>query len=160
MSEDEKRMKKQKIEDNRRLRSISILSSSRSSTSIVPSDRFVHFSLDQYDDEYSVDTNVYTCSLDDHLRDALTTVEKHYARAVRLNMSVIRGFDNPGLRRLNEFVDVANEPAYISSLRLITFFKLTPEFNVSRFNVIFVSVVFTLSVTFFSCYTKTIDSPW
>lgn len=141
MSEEEKQSKKQKIEDNRRLRAMSILSASTSSLSIMPSERHVQFSVDSRDDSCSSDSNEYVYSLDDDVRMALTQIEKHYARAVRLNTSVVRGFDSPCLRHLNELVDIVNEPAHISCLRLITFFKLTPEFNVSHCDVIAVDVL-------------------
>ena len=60
----------------------------------------------------------------------LKNIERNYARGVRLNISVIRGYTFPCLRNLNGLTDVVNEPAQMSSLRLITFLKLTPEFHV------------------------------
>ena len=141
MSEEEKQTKKQKVEDNRRLRAMSRLPVLKSSPSIVPNDGYVPLSLDQYDDTSSTDSNEYKYALDDNLRAALTKVEREYARAVQLNISVIQGLDSSCLRSLSELVDVANEPAHISALRLITFFKLTPEFNVSRFDVISPSII-------------------
>jgi hypothetical protein len=132
MSEEEKRTKKQKIEDNRRLRalsqSLSVLSTPAYSPPVTTNDQF---SIEKFeslsDDEESTE---YKYFLNDTQRLLLTKIEERYTQSVRLNISVIKGFDNPCLRNLNDLVDVVNEPAHISALRLITFFKLTPEFNV------------------------------
>ncbi|CAF1163186.1 unnamed protein product [Rotaria sp. Silwood1] len=137
MSEEEKRTKKQKIEDNRRLRalsqSLSILSQSSSSSSyspfIIPDDRHLSFSFQTSEETFDEDLNEYKYFLNDNDRILLNKIEEHYTQAVRLNISVIKGYDNPCLRNLNDFVDVLNEPAHISALRMITLFKLTPEFN-------------------------------
>ncbi|CAF3203965.1 unnamed protein product [Rotaria socialis] len=133
MSEEEKRTKKQKIEDNRRLRaisqSLSMLSKSSYSPLIVPDDKHSQFSFENCDDTFDEDSNEYKYFLQDNDRSLLTTIEEHYTQAVRLNISVIKGYDNPCLRNLNDFVDVLNEPAHISALRMITLLKLTQEFN-------------------------------
>ncbi|CAF2614290.1 unnamed protein product [Rotaria sp. Silwood2] len=133
MSEEEKRTKKQKIEDNRRLRalsqSLSILSQSSYSPLIIPDDRHSQFSFQTSEEIFDEDSNEYKYFLNDSDRILLTKIEEHYTQAVRLNISVIKGYDNPCLRNLNDFVDVLNEPAHISALRMITLFKLTPEFN-------------------------------
>jgi len=132
MSEEEKRTKKQKIEDNRRLRAMSQSLSILSTPSIIPDDKYFQYSYENVnetsDDE---DSNDFKYCLNNSERIFLTKIEEHYTQAVRLNNSVIKGFDTPCLRSLNDFVDVVNEAAHICSLRLITFFKLTPEFNVS-----------------------------
>ncbi|CAF3984204.1 unnamed protein product, partial [Rotaria sp. Silwood1] len=141
MSEEEKRTKKQKIEDNRRLRalsqSLSILSQSSSSSSyspfIIPDDRHLSFSFQTSEETFDEDLNEYKYFLNDNDRILLNKIEEHYTQAVRLNISVIKGYDNPCLRNLNDFVDVLNEPAHISALRMITLFKLTPEFNTTIF---------------------------
>jgi hypothetical protein len=135
MSDEEKRSKKQKIEDNRRLRAISqsftILPTSPSSPSFVSDRIHCRFSADDFEDTYDESSNEYLDCLDDNERILVTKIEEHYIHAVRLNISVIKGYDNPCLRNLNGFADVVNEPAQISTLRMITFFKLTPQFNVS-----------------------------
>ncbi|CAF1279968.1 unnamed protein product [Rotaria sordida] len=133
MSEEEKRTKKQKIEDNRRLRALSqtlsLLSQSSYSPLIIPDDRHCQFSFQPSEEIFDEDSNDYKYSLNDNDRILLTKIEEHYTQAVRLNISVIKGYDNPCLRNLNDFVDVLNEPAHISALRMVTLFKLTPEFN-------------------------------
>ncbi|CAF4697222.1 unnamed protein product [Rotaria sp. Silwood2] len=141
MSEEEKRTKKQKIEDNRRLRalsqSLSILSQSSYSPLIIPDDRHSQFSFQTSEEIFDEDSNEYKYFLNDSDRILLTKIEEHYTQAVRLNISVIKGYDNPCLRNLNDFVDVLNEPAHISALRMITLFKLTPEFNVGFYFLLF-----------------------
>lgn len=125
MSEEEKRTKKQKIEDNRRLRrmsqSLNMLSTSRRTIQqhegTAP--------LDNDDD----DSNDYKDLLNDVHRDLLTKVEEHYTNAVRLNVAAMKGSNQPRLRNLTGVVDVVNEPGQMSALRMITFFKLTPEFH-------------------------------
>jgi hypothetical protein len=130
MSEEEKQTKKQKIEDNRRLRAISQSLSVLSSPSILPDDQDFQYSLDDLSETSDEDSNDLKSYFNNHDRIFLTKIEKCYKHAVRLNISVIKGFDFPCLRNLNDLVDVVNEPAHISALRLITFFKLIPEFNV------------------------------
>lgn len=137
MSEEEKRTKKQKIEDNRRLRamtrSFSTLPIATYSPPIVSNDRYSQFCFENYDDSSDGDSNEYKYLLADNIRVILSKIEQHYTQAVRLNISVIKGFESPCLRNLHDLVDVVNEPAHISTLRMITFFKLTPEFNVGCF---------------------------
>ena len=157
MSEEEKRTKKQKIEDNRRLRAVSQTmhpSSVRSSTppsspSIVPETEYhqrypTHFSHDDDDDDSHAGTiddasseNVfptptfdYRTLVDDHDARRLRTIENNYQQAVRLNVSVIEGREHSSVRHLQRLTDLVNELAQMSALRMITFFKLTPEFNV------------------------------
>ncbi|CAF3501532.1 unnamed protein product, partial [Rotaria socialis] len=119
---------------NRRLRAISqrlsMLSESSYSPLIAPDDKYSQFSFENCEDTFDEDSNEYKYFLQDNDRSLLTKVEEHYTQAVRLNISVIKGYDNPCLRNLNDFIDVLNEPAYISALRMITLFKLTQEFNV------------------------------
>lgn len=135
MSEEEKRTKKQKIEDNRRLRalsqSLSVLSKASYSPSIIPDDKTSQFQFETCEDTFDEDSNEYKYFLSDDDRSLLTKIEEHYTQAIRLNISVIKGYEYPCLRNLNDFVDVLNEPAHISALRMITFFKLTPQFSVS-----------------------------
>jgi hypothetical protein len=160
MSEEEKRTKKQKIEDNRRLRAMSQNSTTMfsftpsSSPPIVPETEHLNFPIeyqkhrindndDDYednkhnirlsDDNNDFNENIfdYKTLLNDHDRILLTKINENYTRAVQLNVSVIRGYDFPCLRNLNDFTDVVNEPAQMSTLRMITFLKLTPEFNVN-----------------------------
>lgn len=185
MSEEEKRTKKQKIEDNRRLRAMSQTSTMfaltpSSSPPIVPETEHFFSPIvyqkrringdeivddDDDDDDSDQDHQNINQSFEDtnELPDIkpsadmlnemingnhfdynksflahddcvlLKTIEQNYARAVRLNVSVIRGCHFPCLRNLNDITDVVNEPAQMSSLRLITFLKLTPEFHVCRF---------------------------
>ena len=159
MSEEEKRTKKQKIEDNRRLRAVSQTihrSSVRSSTppsspSIVPETEYYHrlisyptLSSHDDDDSHAVDSiddasneNVfptptfdYRALVDDHDGHRLRTIENNYQQAVHLNVSVIEGRKHSSVRHLHRLVDLVNELAQMSALRMITFFKLTPEFNV------------------------------
>jgi hypothetical protein len=162
MSEEEKRTKKQKIEDNRRLRAMSQNSTMfsftpSSSPPIVPETEGFNFpnEYQKQDDDDDYKTNIhlfedtndildikpfenkfnqtifdYTNFLNNNDRQLLINVEKNYTRAVQLNVSVIRGYDFPCLRNLNDITDVVNEPAQMSSIRIITFLKLTPEFHV------------------------------
>ena len=130
MSEEEKRTKKQKIEDNRRLRALSQSLSILSVPSILPDERYIQLSYEEDNEIFDDDSNDYKYYLNNNDRILLTKIKEHYTEAVRLNISVIKGFNNPCLRNLYDFVDVVNEPAHISTLRMITFFKLTPEFNV------------------------------
>lgn len=177
MSEEEKRTKKQKIEDNRRLRALSQNSAMFSSTPsssppVVPETehffsptavyrkRRLHDGDDDDDDSDHDHQNTmhsfddvdelpdikpsadilnqflngnnmnYRSSLAEDDQQLLKNIEQNYARGVRLNISVIRGYTFPCIRNLNDITDVVNEPAQMSSLRLITFLKLTPEFHV------------------------------
>ena len=162
MSEEEKRTKKQKIEDNRRLRAMSQSSSMfaftpSSSPPMVPETEHYHFPMDYQkplvqdpdDDDYEDQKNSihlfddtsdlldikqldYRTFLDNPYRQLLSDIEKNYTRAVQFNVSVIRGHDFPCLRNLTDVTDVVNEPAQMSSIRMITFLKLTPEFHVSH----------------------------
>jgi succinate dehydrogenase flavin-adding protein (antitoxin of CptAB toxin-antitoxin module) len=136
MSEEEKRTKKQKIEDNRRLRAMSQSLSMLTTPFISPDEKLFQYSSENLNDMSDEDSNDFKYLLNNNEWDLLTKIEEHYTQAVRLNISVIKGFDNPCLRNLNDFVDVVNEPAHISTLRMITFFKLTSEFNVG-FNLYF-----------------------
>lgn len=168
MSEEEKRTKKQKIEDNRRLRAMSQTSpifslTPSSSPPMVPETENFHSPIDYHkrvvdDDEDtnnamdpfedtndffdikpSVDVlnqltsqNTFDCKalLEQDDRLLLTTIERNYTRAVQLNVAMRRGCDFPRLRNLTDVTDLVNEPAQMSSLRMITFLKLTPEFHV------------------------------
>ena len=181
MSDEEKRTKKQKIEDNRRLRARSqnvTISSIRSSSpssgspSTVPEtehsnqtmDYSTHLNdIDLYDDDEeeeeienedihisdssSSSNNVelsrkstsaasfdYKSLLNTNDRLSLTKIENSYTQAVRLNISVIKGYSSPCLRDLCNITDLINELAQISTLRMITFLKLTPEFHVCSFH--------------------------
>jgi hypothetical protein len=194
MSEEEKLTKKQKIEDNRRLRAMSQNSSMfsftpSSSPPIVPETERFNFSIEykkriinddddgDYEDNkdnihlfddnnyikstediYSNNVNQYLFDyktlLNDHNQVLLTKIDENYTRAVQLNVSVIRGYDFPCLRNLNDIIDVVNEPAQMSSLRLITFLKLTPEFNVRFF---FIKKKNLLCFFFYSLCMKMID---
>jgi hypothetical protein len=135
MSDEEKCRKKQKIEDNRRRRaisqSLSTLSTVSHSPSIVLNDeqtfQYVPSTLNETFDD---DSNDYKYLVDDYQRHFITTIEEHYRKAVRLNVSIIQACNPPCVRPLNGMIDVLNEPMHISALRLITYFKLTPEFNV------------------------------
>lgn len=131
MSDEEKRFKKQKIEDNRRLRvmsqSLSMLTTGSDSPSISNSQFHFEHSINNDDDD---DDDDFKHSLNINQRISLTKIEEHYIQAVRLNISVIPGYSSPCLRNLSDIVSCLNEPAYISSLRLITFLKLTPQFQV------------------------------
>ncbi|CAF0987726.1 unnamed protein product [Rotaria sordida] len=175
MSEEEKRTKKQKIEDNRRLRAMSQNSTMFSITpstspSIVPETERFNFSVeyrkhfvkddeDEDDNDNNKDTSYlfddnndtndfkpikgifnnnnninqskfdYKILLNDHDRILLTKIDENYTRAVQLNISVAKGYDSPCLRNLNHLTNIVNELAQISTLRTITFLKLTPEFN-------------------------------
>ena len=146
MSEEEKRTKKQKIEDNRRLRAMSILSQSASSLSVAPDDQILPSTLNRSDDSCdSTTSNEYKPSTDDRLVHSLTKIAEHYRKAVQLNVSVIKGCTSPCLRYMDDLIDVLNEPTHLGSLRLITFFKLTPEFNVNDFDI----VKFSLKICYF-----------
>lgn len=126
MSEEEKRSKKQKIEDNRRLRAMSqSLSHLTSIASIQPD----HYSAEDSMEDPDEDSNDFIYSLESHQQTLLKKLDEHYNQAVRLNKSVIKGYDSPCVRYLSDHIECINEPAQISALRLITFFKLTPEFN-------------------------------
>jgi hypothetical protein len=149
MSEEEKRTKKQKIEDNRRLRA---MSQSLSMLATPPS----YLPTALLDEDYSFENLHYTSdedsddfknSLNKQDRILLTKIDEHYTRAVRLNTSVIQGVDSPGLRNLADFVEIVNEPAHISALRLITFFKLTPEFSVRLILFVWISSLYILVIT-------------
>ena len=144
MSEEEKLTKKQKIEDNRRLRamsqSTSMLATNSYSPSILPDDRYLYMSYEQLNGESDEDSNDFKYCLEDDKQILLKKIEEHYTQAVRLNNSVIKGFDSPCLRNLTDHIECINEPAQISALRMITFFKLTPEFNV-RFTLGFISSI-------------------
>ncbi|CAF0834531.1 unnamed protein product [Adineta ricciae] len=130
MSEEEKRTKKQKIEDNRRLRAMSILSQSASSLSVAPDDQMLPSTLNRSDDSCdSTTSNECKPSTDDRLVHSLTKIAERYRKAVQLNVSVIKGCTSPCLRYMDDLIDVLNEPTHLATLRLITFFKLTPEFN-------------------------------
>jgi hypothetical protein len=137
MSEEEKRTKKQKIEDNRHLRalslSLSILPTGDYSPSILSDEKHSQFSFEKCEDSSDEDSSEYKYLFNDNTRIILTRIEQHYTEAVRLNISVIKGFESPCLRNLNDLIGVVNEPAHICTLRMITFFKLTPEFNVGFF---------------------------
>jgi len=197
MSEEEKRTKKQKIEDNRRLRAMSQNSTTFSFTSsssppLVPQNECFHFPIGYQkrvvvEDDDNNEDNKHNIHLFDEINDTkelkpmeqifnytnninqnifdyrvllngddrtiLTKIEEDYTRAVRLNVSVVRGFDIPCLRILNHVTDVVNEPAQMGTIRLITFFKLTPEFNVRFIFFILIKISF----IFFSLYMKMID---
>jgi hypothetical protein len=186
MSEEEKRTKKQKIEDNRRLRAMSQNSTtlsftSSSSPSLVPQTECFHFPIGYQkrvvaEDDDSNEDNKHNIHLFDEINDTkdlkpmeqifnytnninqnifdyrvllngddrtiLTKIEEDYTRAVQLNVSVVRGFDIPCLRILNDVTDVVNEPAQMGTIRLITFFKLTPEFNVRFIFFILIKISF------------------
>ncbi|UJR22698.1 hypothetical protein I4U23_025734 [Adineta vaga] len=129
MSEEEKLTKKRKIEDNRRLREMSMLSTSASSLLTPLDGDYSQSSCNKCDDSSSTDSNEFKYSLDENIRISLTRIEEHYRQAVQLNIAVIKGSDSPCLRCLDGIVDVVNEPAHVSCLRLVTFFKLTPEFS-------------------------------
>jgi hypothetical protein len=137
MSEEEKRTKKQKIEDNRRLRalsqSLSLLSTPSYSPINLPDEKYIQYSDEKLNQSSDEDSNDFKYYLNDNERILLTKIEEHYTEAVRLNISVIKGYDYPCLRILNDLTDLLNEPAHVCTLRLITFFKLTPEFNVGSF---------------------------
>lgn len=131
MSEEEKRSKKQKIEDNRRLRAMSqSLSQLTSIASIQPDHYSYENSTEILHEDSDEDSNDFKYSLDSSEQILLKKIEEHYCQAVRLNKSVIKGYDSPCMRYLSDPIECLNEPAQISALRLITFFKLTPEFNV------------------------------
>ena len=136
MSEEEKRSKKQKIDENRRLRavsqSLSTLTTCSYSPSIGSSEQHSQFTFANYNEHFEScdDSNDFKDSLDYTQQNSLTKIEEHYNQAVRLNISVIPGLPNPCLRNLSSIVSCLNEPAYISALRLITFLKLTPQFHV------------------------------
>lgn len=200
MSEEEKRTKKQKIEDNRRLRAMSQNSTTfaltpSSSPPMVPETECFQFPFDcqkrNVDDDNDDDihdtkhnihlfddtndtndmkpvedisnttNNTYQTIFDfktllnDDDRKILYKIDEEYTRAVQLSKSVVRGCDPPRLRSLNDVTDVANEPAQISSLRMITFFKLTPEFNVKE--LFFLQENKATLPFFFSPYMKMID---
>ena len=134
MSEEEKRTKKQKIDDNRRLRAMSqslnmLSTTNRTRRTTHPPNVTTPIVHDDDDD-----SNDYKYLLDDVHRDLLAKVEEHYMHAVRLNVAAMKDTDQPRLRNLNGVVNVVNEPGQMSALRMITFFKLTPEFNVSAQN--------------------------
>ncbi|CAF4644225.1 unnamed protein product [Rotaria sp. Silwood1] len=174
MSEEEKRTKKQKIEDNRRLRAMSqnltmFSITPSTSPSIVPETEPFNFSIEYQkrfsnDDEdaddndnkdniylfddnndtndikpfetsFSHNNNInqnkfdYKTLLNDHDRILLIKIDENYTRAVQLNISVAEGYDLPCLRNLNHITNIVNELTQMSTLRTITFLKLTPEFN-------------------------------
>lgn len=131
MSEEEKRSKKQKIEDNRRLRAMSqSLCQLTSIASIQPDPYSYENSTEIVHEDSDEDSNDFKYSLESPEQILLKKIEEHYCQAVRLNKSVIKGYDSPCMRYLSDPIECLNEPAQISALRLITFFKLTPEFNV------------------------------
>lgn len=136
MSEEEKRSKKQKIEENRRLRamsqSLSTLTTCSYSPSIGSSEQHSRFTFPNYNEHFESydDSNDFKDSLDYTQQNSLTKIEEHYNQAVQLTISVIPGLPSPCLRTLSSIVSCLNEPAYISALRLITFLKLTPQFHV------------------------------
>lgn len=76
----------------------------------------------------------YKTLLNTNDRLLLTKIENSYTQAVRLNISVIQGYSSPCLRDLRNIVDLINELAQMSTLRMITFLKLTPEFHVRSFH--------------------------
>lgn len=172
MSEEEKRTKKQKIEDNRRLRAMSqhlnmFSFTPSSSPSIVPENERFNYSIEYQNHSINDDLNNqhndsvfladdnndsndipsikdilgsnnknqnqfdFKTLLNDGDRTALTIINDNYIRAVQLNISIVTGYDPPCLRNLNDITDFLNETAQMSTLRTITFLKLTPEFNVS-----------------------------
>lgn len=133
MSDEEKRMKKQKIEDNRRLRALSQSLSSLATSQANLNGQFHKIRPISSDETCDDDSSDFKYSLNDQDRLLIDQIQQNYSQAVLLNVSVIPGVENPCLRHLNGIVDLLNEPAQISALRLITFFKLTPEFNVSFF---------------------------
>ena len=160
MSEEEKRLKKQKIEDNRRLRaisqSLSVLSTCSQSPTTMSNDGKHHESVLSSSNEFvDDDSNDFKSLFTDYQRVFLIKIEEHYRQAVELNVSAIPGYENPCLRHLNGIVDLLNEPAQICALRMITFFKLTPEFNVSIF--MFVDRRRIIFIFFSSVYMKMID---
>jgi hypothetical protein len=121
-----------------------------------------HLPTDLFDENYSFENLYYTSDedsddfknlLNQYDRILLNNIDEHYTQAVRLNTSVIQGVDTPCLRNMSDFVEIVNEPAHISALRLITFFKLTPEFNVGLINFL-ISIS---SFCYFSHYMKMID---
>ena len=152
MSEEEKRSKKQKIEDNRRLRSMSqnlteLSFTPSSSSPRVPetedlnvlfeyqnNDNTNHQIFDDTNEEIlKINYSDYKTLLNSNDRILLTKLEDNYNQAVQLNISVIKSPEYPCLKKLHHVTDVVNEPAQIDALRMITFFKLTPEFNVRFF---------------------------
>ena len=136
MSEEEKRRKKQKIEDNRRLRaisqSLSMLSTTPCSPSAILDERtFQYLTSTKSDETNDDDSNDYKYFLSNERHAYLTKIEEYYRKAVFLNVPIIEPSGKQSLRDLNDIVDVLNEPTQMSALRMITFFKLVPEFNVS-----------------------------
>jgi len=69
------------------------------------------------------------CLLDLNERLLLAKIDENYTRAVRLNIIATKNHNSSSLRNLNDVADVVNEPAQISTIRMITFFKLTPQFS-------------------------------
>ncbi|CAM2707105.1 unnamed protein product [Rotaria socialis] len=177
MSEEEKRTKKQKIEDNRRLRAMSqnltmFSLTPASSPSNVPETKLYSFpiknekhSFDDFDDnnnnnnkeslllfdykdesanfkimhellnhnsntdEIQQSSFDYKTLLDENDRLLITQIDENYTHAVELNVSIAEDYDLPCLRNLNHITNIVNELTHISTLRTITFYKLTPEFN-------------------------------
>lgn len=134
MSEEEKIRKKQKIEDNRRLRAISQSLSMLSTVPCSPSSileerKFEYLSSTKSDETNDDDSNEfkYLVLNDGHI--FLSKIEEYYRKAVNLTVPKIEPTTRPALRDLNGIIDVLNEPTQISALRMITFFKLVPEFN-------------------------------
>ena len=134
MSEEEKCTKKQKIEDNRRLRALSRSLSMPSKSSYSPLTVFdeedFQFSFENCNEMYDEDLNGYRYLFKDNRYMLLKRIKECYDQAIRLNISVAKGYESPCLRNLNHYIAVVNEPALMNALRMITFFKLTTEFNV------------------------------
>ncbi|CAF4615840.1 unnamed protein product, partial [Rotaria magnacalcarata] len=71
----------------------------------------------------------YKTLLDENDRLLITQIDDNYTLAVELNVSIAEDYDLPCLRNLNHITNIVNELTHISTLRMITFCKLTPEFN-------------------------------
>lgn len=157
MSEEEKRTKKQKIEDNRRLRALSqtlALSSIRSFTpssspSIGTENEQYFYSHDYSTNVFDDDLNTFDATPEETLHEHpvdvktlfgidessdLKRIDEIYIQAMRLNVSVIKGCETPCQRDLHHLTDLINELGQMSTLRMITFLKLTPEFHVRCFS--------------------------
>lgn len=167
MSEEEKLSKKQKIEDNRRLRAMSQSSTMfaftpSSSPPTVPETEQYQYTIDFpkiYLDDYNNDSHEHQfdsfpdsqeflfdikpnhdilkyfdsfddqCLLNLNERLLLAKIDENYTRAVRLNVVATKNLKSSSLRNLNDVTAVVNEPTQISTIRMITFFKLTPQFS-------------------------------
>ncbi|CAF1310219.1 unnamed protein product [Didymodactylos carnosus] len=122
LTDDEKRTKKQKIEENRRLRQ---LQNCQTKTDEENIDNSAEEEEESVQNALSVQCDTCLISSQDWI--TLEKIQCAYAQSVKLN-SLVGLPLYPSTRKLSTPAQMVNEPTNIHSTRLITYFKQLPEF--------------------------------